>query len=229
MRFRRCHTDLFFSPLVLPDARFVASSSSTYYSDKRQIAATQFWHFWYNQTLFSNRPNDPWSSYPRGGFGFESTPTIVWSYRTDSQFSVEESAATPVYVQTSYGKTGFSSNTTNYHHQNNNNGSRSIFQLIESRAYQWTKLGSYRLKSYRLKSLTYISAKSFLLARASEWLSGPRRGHGLGQSPDQVDNFSQMTKKLIDFKLKNWNRWVFWFRSISSRFDRQPPTTTTSN
>ena len=142
MRFRRCHTDLFFSPLVLPDARFVASSSSTYYSDKRQIAATQFWHFWYNQTLFSNRPNDPWSSYPRGGFGFESTPTIVWSYRTDSQFSVEESAATPVYVQTSYGKTGFSSNTTNYHHQNNNNnGSRSIFQLIESRALPMDKAG----------------------------------------------------------------------------------------
>ena len=96
----------FFSFFVVADARFVASSSSTYYSDKRQIAAAQFWHFWYNQTLFSNRPNDPWSSYPRGGYGFESTPTIGWSYRTDSQLSVEESVATPVYVQPSYGKTG---------------------------------------------------------------------------------------------------------------------------
>jgi hypothetical protein len=89
----------FFS-FVIPDARFL-SSSSTYYSDKRQVAAAQFWHFWFNLTLFSNRPNDPWSSIPRG---FESPPTIGWSYRTDSQFSVEESVATPVYVQTSYGK-----------------------------------------------------------------------------------------------------------------------------
>ena len=96
--------DFFFS-LFIPDARFFASSSSTYYSDKRQIAATQFWHFWYNQTLFSNRPNDPWSSIPRGGgHVFESPPTIGWNYRTDSQFSVEESVATPVYVQASYGK-----------------------------------------------------------------------------------------------------------------------------
>ena len=93
----RTHTHLFFLLFVLPDARFFATSSSTYYSDKRQIAANQFWHFWYNQTLFSNRPNDNWSSYyPR----FESPPTVGWSYRTDSQFSVEESVATPVYVQT---------------------------------------------------------------------------------------------------------------------------------
>jgi hypothetical protein len=88
------------------DARFFASSSSTYYADKRLIAATHFWQSWYNQTLFSNRPHDLWSSIPRGGHGFESTPTVGWSYRTDSQFSVEESAATPVYFQTSYGKAG---------------------------------------------------------------------------------------------------------------------------
>lgn len=107
--------------LYFADARFFALSS-TLYSDKKQTAA-RFWHLWYNVTLYSNRPGQ--KPYDGNLFGFgidgeaaggqktqkpprptpaaEVTPTVGVNLRTDSQFSVEQSVATQVYDQTSYG------------------------------------------------------------------------------------------------------------------------------
>ena len=112
-----------FSPF--PDARFF-DLSSTLYSDKRQSAA-RFWHFWYNTTrLYTNRPGQkPYDGNifgntgrgSKGGKGgsktprpprptpaAEVTPTIGVNFRTDSQFSVEQSVATQVYDKASYGR-----------------------------------------------------------------------------------------------------------------------------
>ena len=113
-----------FSPF--PDARFF-DLSSTLYSDKRQTAA-RFWHFWYNTTrLYTNRPGQkPYDGNIFGNTGrgkgggkqggktlkpprptprtAEVTPTIGVNFRTDSQFSVEQSVATQVYDKASYGR-----------------------------------------------------------------------------------------------------------------------------
>ena len=116
--------------LSFSDARFF-DLSSTLYSDKRQSAA-RFWHFWYNTTrLYSNRPGQkPYdgnifgnTGRGKGGKGgskkpptlpplrpprptpaAEVTPTIGVNFRTDSQFSVEQSVATQVYDKASYGR-----------------------------------------------------------------------------------------------------------------------------
>jgi len=106
------------------DARFF-DLSSTLYSDKRQTAA-RFWHFWYNTTrLYTNRPGQkPYDGNIFGNTGrgkgggkqggktlkpprptprtAEVTPTIGVNFRTDSQFSVEQSVATQVYDKATY-------------------------------------------------------------------------------------------------------------------------------
>ena len=121
-------TEQSFLSLSFADARFF-DLSSTYYSDKRQSAA-RFWHFWYNTTsLYSNRPGQkPYNGNifgpskgkgklrptqpplppplpPRPTPAAEVTPTVGVYFRTDSQFSVEQSVATQVYDKTSYGTT----------------------------------------------------------------------------------------------------------------------------
>ena len=102
----------FFS-LSFADARFF-DLSSTYYSDKRQ-SAVKFWQQWYKSTpLYSNGPGQkPYDGdiFGKGGSGAkpatlapEVTPTVGVFFRTDSQFSVEQSVATRVYEQSSYGR-----------------------------------------------------------------------------------------------------------------------------
>ena len=103
----------FFS-LSFADARFF-DLSSTYYSDKRQ-SAVKFWQQWYKSTpLYSNGPGQkPYDGdiFGKGGSGVlkpatlapEVTPTVGVFFRTDSQFSVEQSVATRVYEQSSYGR-----------------------------------------------------------------------------------------------------------------------------
>ena len=113
-----------FSFLSFTDARFF-DLSSTLYSDKRQTAA-RFWHFWYNTTrLYTNRPGQkPYDGNIFGNTGrgkgggkqggktlkplrptprtAEVTPTIGVNFRTDSQFSVEQSVATQVYDKANF-------------------------------------------------------------------------------------------------------------------------------
>jgi len=121
---------LLFCFVSFSDARFF-DLSSTYYSGKnRQSAAARFWHFWYNTTtlysydipyngnLFKKtnkpRPNPtrrprpppptpPPIPPPRPTPSLEVTPTVGVYFRTDSQFSVEQSVATQVYDKTGYG------------------------------------------------------------------------------------------------------------------------------
>ena len=106
---------VFFFLFSFADARFF-DLSSTYYSDKRQSPA-QFWQLWFKSTpLYSNRPGQkPYNGNIFGGKGSggrkkpatlrpEVTPTIGVFFRTDSQFSVEQSVATKVYEQSSYGR-----------------------------------------------------------------------------------------------------------------------------
>ena len=108
-------TTSFFFLFSFADARFF-DLSSTYYSDKRQSAA-QFWQLWFKSTpLYSNRPGQkPYNGDIFRGKGSggrkkpatlrpEVTPTIGVFFRTDSQFSVEQSVATKVYEQSSYGR-----------------------------------------------------------------------------------------------------------------------------
>ena len=107
------YTDFFLFP-SFADARFF-DLSSTYYSDKRQSAA-RFWQMWYNTTpLYSNGPGQkPYNGDIFGGgkrgppapatLAPEVTPTVGVFFRTDSQFSVEQSVATRVYEQSSYGR-----------------------------------------------------------------------------------------------------------------------------
>lgn len=117
-----CASGLIWQIIFLSDARFF-DLSSTLYSDKRQIAA-RFWHLWYNTTrLYSNGPGQkpydgnlfgpPGGSQgkgkktpkpPRPTPAAEVTPTVGVFFRTDSQFSVEQSVATQVYDKTSYGR-----------------------------------------------------------------------------------------------------------------------------
>ena len=113
--------------LSFSDARFF-DLSSTSYSDNRQSAA-RLWHIWYNTTrLYTNRPgskpydgnifgNKPGNRGKGGNKGgsktlmpprptpaAEVTPTVGVYFRTDSQFSVEQSVATQVYDKASYGR-----------------------------------------------------------------------------------------------------------------------------
>ena len=83
----------------VPDARFFAFSS-TIYLDRQKAA--NFWQVWYNTNFTSQDFGSFFYQPPTDDVRV--TPTVGVSLRTESRQSVEESAATPVYVQTSYGK-----------------------------------------------------------------------------------------------------------------------------
>ena len=112
-----------FSLSLFADARFF-DLSSTFNTDKRQTAA-RFWQLWYTTTpLYSNgKGQKPYDGnifgrkQGKGGYSGsngkskkpatlapEMTPTVGVFYRTGSQFSVEQSVATKVYEQSSYGR-----------------------------------------------------------------------------------------------------------------------------
>ena len=120
---------LLFCFVSFSDARFF-DLSSTYYSGKNRQSAARFWHFWYNTTtlysydipyngnLFKKTnkpkpnptrrprpppPTPPPIPPPKPTPSLEVTPTVGVYFRTDSQFSVEQSVATQVYDKTSYG------------------------------------------------------------------------------------------------------------------------------
>ena len=121
---------LFF--LSFADARFF-DLSSTYYSGKRGQPARFWHFWYNTTTLYSNKPGQlPYNGNlfkktnkpkpkppptrrprppptppplppPRPTPSLEVTPTVGVYFRTDSQFSVEQSVATQVYDKTSYG------------------------------------------------------------------------------------------------------------------------------
>ena len=81
----------------VPDARFFAFSST---EERVRDAAARFWQMWYNTTF----TRDDYGSFFEGSSRV--TPTVGVSLITDSRQSVEESAATPTYVQTSRTSSG---------------------------------------------------------------------------------------------------------------------------
>ena len=84
----------------VPDARFFAFSSTEY--PNREEAAN-FWQVWYNTTFTSE---DYGSFFVTNHEDSRVTPTVGVSLITDSRQTVEESAATPTYVQTSRTSSG---------------------------------------------------------------------------------------------------------------------------
>ena len=83
----------------VPDARFFAFSSTD--TESRQEAAN-FWQVWYNTSFTSQDYGSFFVRYTTSRV----TPTVGVSLITDSRQTVEESAATPTYVQTSRTSSG---------------------------------------------------------------------------------------------------------------------------
>ena len=90
---------LFSLKSFVPDARFFAFSSTD--TESRQEAAN-FWQVWYNTNFTSQDYGSFFVRYTTSRV----TPTVGVSLITDSRQTVEESAATPTYVQTSRTSSG---------------------------------------------------------------------------------------------------------------------------
>ena len=93
-----CLYDPNWTRVIVSDARFFNFKSTS--SDERRECA-DFWQSWFNQTFTSADYNSFFYREPDSAGGGKGVTPAVTAKQTRSTVYVDQSAATPVYVQTS--------------------------------------------------------------------------------------------------------------------------------